>query len=142
MNKLIGRARILRRATARHPALLLLGVAVSGCAGLGQPTVAQGPATQTVMGDYEIIATCVAAAGENSAGGAPTLRVDRARKVATVRRVLGASNELQYEVVFTQTGAATVHVEGRGGAATQDSGRGLGFLWPQVGLCATSVMAP
>lgn len=134
--------RLLRLPDTRCAALLLFAAALGGCSSLGGPGPASGAASETVAGNYEVLAGCVAEAGDKSVGGAPVLRVDRERKVATVRRVLQPSNALQYELSFTQSGAATVQVEGRSVAASSDATRAFAFVWPHVGLCATNVMAP
>lgn len=119
-----------------------LAVALSACA---MPRALSGSATtgaETVSGDYEVLAGCVAEAGGKSSSGAPALRVDRARKLATVQKVNQPSNELQYQIDFTQVGASTVRVDGRANPASTDGARGFAFLWPHVALCETNTLAP
>ena len=128
--------------TRAATACLVVAAALAGCA---SPRTIRSDVTsgsETVSGNYEVLAGCVADAGGKSTGGAPALRVDRGRKTATVQRVNQPSNELQYEIAFTQTGASTVHVDGRANPASSDGARGFAFLWPHVGLCATDIMAP
>ena len=116
-------------------------LALGGCASIAAPPLPTDNQL-TVMGRYENLAGCVAEAAEKSVAGAGALRVDRERQMATLRRTPAASNELQYEITFTQTGATTVQVVGRSAAAPHDGARAFAFVWPHVGLCATHQMAP
>lgn len=132
----------------RHPALglagtVLLALALGGCAGkLPDLRPDQGATTQTFQGNYEALAACVADAGERATGGAPTLKVDRATKTATVRRLVPPSPDPAYELRFVQSGVTRVTVTGSGSSTAQDGTRSYAFLWQHVDLCATNQMAP
>lgn len=131
--------------TARSKwAVVLATVALAGCANPARllPAAPTG-ASLSVAGNYEAIAGCVAEAGEKSAtGDAPALRVDRARQQATVRRVLQPSNEVRYEISFTQTGANDVQVQGQATPGSREGAAAFAFLWPQVSQCAMHLMSP
>lgn len=124
----------------RIPAVVA-GLVLTGCGGLdvlrGQP----GPRSETVLGNYEAVAACVATEGQKAAGGAPTLRVDRAKKTAVLQRML-ASNEVQYEINFVQYGSTSVLVDGRDLSVTKEGASGIDFLWPHVAFCAASLSSP
>lgn len=133
-----------RHHAARCISFLLLAAALPGCAtredGRGRPGPLD-PQSQTVMGNYEAIASCVAEAAEKSAGAAPTVRIDRPAKTARLTRMNDALTAVQYDITFAQVGVATVQVEGRGAPVTGGA-RTFELLWPQVGLCATNLTAP
>ncbi len=120
----------------------LTPILLAACAGLGQPVGPSGATSQTVLGNYEAMASCVAQAGQSATGGPPALRVDKAARKASVYRTTGPATEAEYDIGFTQTGATTVQVEGRASATAKDGGRALAFLWPQVAICATNLTAP
>lgn len=130
-----------RKPASRRLAALLASLVLAGCGTVSAPTL---PADNqlTVMGRYDSLAGCVAEAAEKSVAGAATLRVDRERRQATLRRVAATSADALYEIRFTQIGATTVQVDGRSAAAPKDGAQAFAFLWPHVELCATHQMAP
>ncbi len=132
-----------RGATRRLVTATLLALTLSACASkLSDLRPEQGATTQSFQGNYEAIAACVADAGERAAGGAPLLKVDRASKSASVRRLVPPATAPVYEFRFVQTGVNTVTVSGSGSSTTDDGTRSFAFLWTQVDICATNQMAP
>lgn len=140
----------LRLLTLPMPPTALLTAALAGvlllagCAGRLPllPGASTGPARLTVAGDMEVIGTCLAAVTEQSVGGPATLRVDRERRQATLRREASGGGPVQYELRLRQAGATTVVVETDGPAATPEAQRGHAFVWSQIEVCAINRMAP
>lgn len=116
-------------------------LALAGCGTVSAPPLPT-ETRLTVMGRYENLAGCVAEAADKGVAGAGSLRIERERQRATLRRDLSAAGPPQYEITFTQTGATTVQVEGRSAAAPNEGARAFAFIWPHVELCATNQMAP
>lgn len=132
-----------RGATHRLVMATLLALMLSACANqISALRPEQGATTQSFQGNYEAIAACVADAGERAAGGAPTLKVDRASKTAIVRRLVPPATVPVYEFRLAQTGVNTVTVSGSGSSTADDGTRSFAFLWTQVDICATNQMAP
>lgn len=132
-------ARLSRPGLALSGAICLV---LGACAGPLLPVQAPGDGRLTVQGQYEVIAACIAEASQKSQAGAATLSVDRAARLATVRRVQQPSNQAQYQLGFQQTGATTVLVEGRALANGPEAANAFAFLWSQVESCARDRMAP
>lgn len=124
----------MRTTLAALPLLLI----AAGCAELGDLRATPPALTQTVRGDFEAIAQCVADAGERTTGqGVPTLRIDRARGIARLYRIIeGGSNAAAYELSFQQQAGRAVLVEGRGMATVRGRAFPFEHLWPHVARCA------
>ena len=122
---------------------ILIALTLAGCTSPGAWRSAPGASSETLLGNYEAIAGCVAEAGTRSArGGGPTLKLEKNKKLATLSRTVAPSATPQYEITFSQYGATTVQAEGRVLGADSDSNQAFQFLWSQAAMCATNLMAP